>query len=408
MLIATFGPSTGWYGKTITYQDDVFVLEDHGPISAGDIMHYDGQGHLEWPNEGMRAWVGSRAQGAFSAPPSVAAADTPAPPPAIEVVEQPSETPVQGAADSGPDQACSACGGPLLPEFRFCPFCGREANTAGIVPAASIDAALPKNGDETPRAHSTVIVGEGSPPGPGITIEFPVSTAQSFEFALAAAQELPGFQQVGEGKKVLYRVTFDPREVEQILGLVEQLKGWRRRSVYVDGEKVPWDAVFDFVPCFERRRGSYRPDYYCFGYENEWEFNLWGCLQARMPFTERAEWFTWGQWLNKKGDWEFDKARIRHELEKTLYRVRFCPAMQSSPADAVLGAIPDQVNPNKNSNWKFVQSWDDSAPGLKMVTTEYGFKQTVVMKGVAPNGQGAIDEIGKRLRAKGHHLPAGR
>jgi hypothetical protein len=63
MLIATFGPTTAWVGKQITREGEVFMLEGHGPISAGDIMEYDRQGHLVWVNDGTRAWVGSKAGG---------------------------------------------------------------------------------------------------------------------------------------------------------------------------------------------------------------------------------------------------------------------------------------------------------------------------------------------------------
>lgn len=62
MLVATFGPSTGWAGKTITREGEVFTLEDHGPISAADVMEYDRQGQLVWANDGTRAWVGARAR----------------------------------------------------------------------------------------------------------------------------------------------------------------------------------------------------------------------------------------------------------------------------------------------------------------------------------------------------------
>ena len=63
MLIATFGPTTGWLGKTITFEDDAFVLQDHGPISAGDVMQYDQQGHLLWASDQARAWVKAKAMG---------------------------------------------------------------------------------------------------------------------------------------------------------------------------------------------------------------------------------------------------------------------------------------------------------------------------------------------------------
>jgi len=103
MIIATFGTSTEWAGKTITREGDTFILEGHGRITAADVMEYDRQGQLVWANDGTRAWVGSRAQSpettAASAtplapdPPAAAAAQrerdaptTPAPPQAASVV----------------------------------------------------------------------------------------------------------------------------------------------------------------------------------------------------------------------------------------------------------------------------------------------------------------------------------
>lgn len=57
MLIATFGPTTGWVGKTITYDDQQFVLEGHGPIAAQAVLDYDQQGHLEWAYDGLKEWT---------------------------------------------------------------------------------------------------------------------------------------------------------------------------------------------------------------------------------------------------------------------------------------------------------------------------------------------------------------
>ncbi len=77
MLIATFGPATGWNGKTITREGDAFILEGHGPISAADIMEHDRQGNLVWANDGTRAWVGAKAAGPWNsraaAPPTAVA-----------------------------------------------------------------------------------------------------------------------------------------------------------------------------------------------------------------------------------------------------------------------------------------------------------------------------------------------
>src|SRR5664280_3196519 len=74
MLVATFGPTTTWTGKTVTYTDGAFVLEGHGPISAQDVFEYERQGHLVWSMDGIRAWVGAKAQeeGGLVAAPALA------------------------------------------------------------------------------------------------------------------------------------------------------------------------------------------------------------------------------------------------------------------------------------------------------------------------------------------------
>jgi hypothetical protein len=62
MLVATFGPTTAWVGKTVTYMDGSFVLEGHGRIGARDLFDYERQGQLVWSMDGVRAWVGAKAQ----------------------------------------------------------------------------------------------------------------------------------------------------------------------------------------------------------------------------------------------------------------------------------------------------------------------------------------------------------
>ena len=57
LSIATFGPTTAWAGKTISYENGRFTLEDYGAISAADVLTYDRQGHLNWAYEGLKAWV---------------------------------------------------------------------------------------------------------------------------------------------------------------------------------------------------------------------------------------------------------------------------------------------------------------------------------------------------------------
>ena len=57
LVVATFGKTTAWLGKAITYDAGVFTLEQFGPITAADVLSYSDQGHLVWAYDGLEAWV---------------------------------------------------------------------------------------------------------------------------------------------------------------------------------------------------------------------------------------------------------------------------------------------------------------------------------------------------------------
>ena len=56
MLLATFGPSTTWAGKTLTFEDGQFILEGHGPVSREAVAKYDREGHLAWEGDNLSIW----------------------------------------------------------------------------------------------------------------------------------------------------------------------------------------------------------------------------------------------------------------------------------------------------------------------------------------------------------------
>lgn len=179
----------------------------------------------------------------------------------------------------------------LNSDFRFCPGCGYDLKKPIICPncqysnesnsrfcqecgtslriSNNIKTSTKKNGDAEPE----ILVAIEPPPKVGITIEFPYSTAQSFDFAVDAARKYPTFKQFGQDKKAIYRVILQPDEMDTASDLLENLKGWRKRTVYVEGEKVTWESVFSFSWCYEKKKASFKPDFYCFGFENEYQFN---------------------------------------------------------------------------------------------------------------------------------------
>lgn len=48
-VVAAFGPSTAWVGKTLTMVGyDIYLVEGVGVVSAEGVMSYERQGHLDW------------------------------------------------------------------------------------------------------------------------------------------------------------------------------------------------------------------------------------------------------------------------------------------------------------------------------------------------------------------------
>ncbi len=314
--------------------------------------------------------------------------------------------------------SCLNCSYVLQPDFKFCPGCGTDLKKPGEcrscghtnAPNAKFCAECGSQLVEAPKKTTARKKKDKAqpleipPPSPvGLTIEFPFSTSQTFDFAVAEAAKHPAFEQFGEGKKCIHRVTYANEDILTALELVNHLKGWRRRTVYVDGEKTTWNSVFEFGWCFRKRGESFKPELYCYGYEEDWQFNIWGCCHTELPFTDNAPWCRWGRFLDRKGKWQFDKDRIRHELQKNLHHYRFCPALDMVRVQEVFDAFPEHVNPAKDRNWKFVEEWGEDVPGLTMTTSRYGTREEITAVGVAPKGFGALKEIAKRLTFR---LPA--
>lgn len=268
---------------------------------------------------------------------------------------------------------CYNCNKKILPDFNVCPYCGVKLEIEQV-------------------EYEDV-------PGKGITIEFGYSSSQSFEFAVKSASKFETYLKFGDGKKSFYRVTVSQENIASLSELIENLKGWRNRKVYLDGEKVLWDSIFNYNWCYNKRNKSYKPELYCFSYE--YGISIWGCIQTRLHFEEHSDLFTFGKWINKEGDWQFDKEQIRHHIENDLHEYRFCPAMKTGFLIELIEAFPSIVNPNKDKNWKFVEDYDGDEDSLPVVKKEYGEEETVYMKCVAPKKKKAIlKEINDKLKIK--------
>jgi hypothetical protein len=276
---------------------------------------------------------------------------------------------------------CSNCGFDLPLSAKFCPECG-----------AKVEAALAEG--EVPT--------EGVP-DTGFTIEFSFSSSANYPFSVERASRHPSYRERGEGKQKIHRLTYQPPEVDQMLELLEALKGTRNRRVWVNGEKMMWDEAFEWVWCYSQRKSAYVPDQYCFG-EDEARFNLWGCVNSRMAFGAYERWLAHGA-FDKSGTFTFDKQRIRHELLTALHRYRLCPAFDAQLVQDVLSAFPDQVNPQRDRDWDYQPEFGGTeSPGSLVVRIkEYGMTREERMAGVRPKSLEAARKVFSKINRK---LPA--
>lgn len=303
---------------------------------------------------------------------------------------------------------CPKCKKQVASEFNFCPECGEDLKKqiactqcghihkeiSNFCHSCGNELAQKKNKKSKPTVVEYVIP---TPKSEGITIDFPNNTAQSYEMAVLEAKKFPSYELFGNDKKCTHRVQFMPNEIITALELVNQMKGWRKRVVYVNGERVEWDTVFGFAWCHSRKSSCFKPEYYCYGYENEWDFNIWGCLHANLPFKLRDT-YKYGRWGEKKGEWIFDLDRIMHELEKNLYQFRFCPSLNIEHIKNIITHFPKSVNPYENPDWDFCESYASQDGAISVISDNYGIRVEKYIIGVVPKGNGFIKEIQAKIQ----------
>lgn len=238
-------------------------------------------------------------------------------------------------------------------------------------------------------------------PASGLAIKFAESTGASFPKALKIAENSNDFQSCKIGKKNWYLAVYKSGDLNEALPLVEALSGLQNREVILDGQNKTWDEVFGFAWCASERSVPYKPAEYCFGKADN-RINPWGCIQARMDWTEWSEWFCYGAWekgglLRNKPKWRFNKQKILHELKTNLNKYRFCPHIQTELYEVVIKYLPETVSPDSDKHWDFHRNYEQVPGAIKVVVEnkDDGFtcSDEFWANGVQPKGLDPLTEI---------------
>lgn len=279
---------------------------------------------------------------------------------------------VKDYLDSKSDiKICSNCNSKIDSNAKFCPECGTPVSDSTVEPSINVSYEIPPV---------------------GITIEFAESTSANFTDALSEQKNAPINNTCVKGKKNWYLANWAEKDFNKPLKLIDALKGMRNRKVYVDGEEQKWDDIWGFTWCAAQRDSAYKPIEYCFGLDEN-RFNIWGCKQSRMEWTDWSNWFTYGSFekvglLKNQVVFKFNKDKIKHELSTNLFNCKYCPYIKFDFIEKILDKFPDEVVINDKSDWKYKRDYNEAPGAIKVIskTTDngYTFTDEFYSSGVVP------------------------
>lgn len=226
-----------------------------------------------------------------------------------------------------------------------------------------------------------------------ITIEFKHSPSPRFAFALKEARTCKTFSEDAK----TYSATYEASEFEAMHRLVERLKSFIHKRVFIDGEEYSWNEVFAYLWCYGLKEKAYDKDQYCHGDANQFPaINPWGCIQVNMPMSRESEWFRYGKFDVDGKTFIFNKKMIEHYFTANTERFRFCPALDIEKMKHALARLPESVNPAIHKDWEYV------GPVFKSLMVSVGLNESKPEHpcGVCLNSMSAVKNLYKRMTEK--------
>lgn len=201
----------------------------------------------------------------------------------------------------------------------------------------------------------TAAVAEPAIPEKGITVELAYATIPAFQTALQVARKHPTCQEVGEGKSLRVRVTYQLDELDALQALKDTSWELRHRRAWLDGAEIAWDEMCQLSYCFREFVRSPKRDH-CFFDGNFW--SGFGCRYAIANLADRInnDWLGFGH-KEPGGVWVFDKKRIAEHVKKHVYRgFHHCPAFDQDYLELFLELFPERVDPAEDDRWQLLRN----------------------------------------------------
>lgn len=244
---------------------------------------------------------------------------------------------------------CDKCNNKIDEVFKFCPHCGDPVDF---------------------NDKKTTEINQGSS---YTLLTFGYSSSPSYEKAVEICKKIPTYKIQGDGKNIVHEVTIPTTEILLIVNLWEIISNWKTSKMLINGKIcTKKDLAYNGIGCYRNCLNAVDKDKFCYGKQNNWEFNIWGCKKLQMPmFAYGDSWLTYGR-FDKNGFWYFDKLKIKEELEERIKDIELCPILNTKRIYDALNLLPEKIDPRFDPNFEYLRRYDgyDSKTGKEIYVIE--------------------------------------
>lgn len=191
-----------------------------------------------------------------------------------------------------------------------------------------------------------------------LMVKFGKSTSQNYAYAVEFASKFDTYEvNNGEEKNVTHTVVFSPEQINNFFDLYDLVGRWKSCSIYIDGELIPPGKV-KFLWCFREREKSYNKKEYCYGRDNGYSINNFGCRETRVEVYSWHGLKGYGT-MDRQGVFHVNKDKLRHDIYKNIDDFKMCPALNLTTIEKGIDEIPERIDPKQNRDWEYVTDYDD-------------------------------------------------
>ncbi len=176
------------------------------------------------------------------------------------------------------------------------------------------------------------------------------------EEAINFIQKQKSYFTKGEGKGQVHgaKFTIDEDNVGNIFAFLDLTTGWKTQKIRIDEDISNSSELRGALRCFCEKTSKSTSLDYCRRGDYNSEVIKSGCRVFYFHEFESEEWRDYGFINTTKGEWIFDRDRIREQIEKEIDRLKYCPLLNVKKVRNLIKKLPERINPKTHHGWAFI------------------------------------------------------